>query len=364
MSPFRPSDLVPPEIAALRPYQAPEGEPPVRLDANESPFSLPPELAGEVREAVTRIHPNRYPDPASRALRRAFASLMGLPPGRVMAGNGSDELISLLFAAFRRPPLDGGRPVVLIPAPTFAMYALSGQAAGFEVRTVPLLLPDLTLDLPAFLAEVGRSRPNLVFLAQPNNPTGTQHPAAAIEAVLAASPGLVVVDEAYGDFSGEASWTGRLSEFPNLAVLRTLSKVGGAAFRCGFLAAREEVLAEVEKVRGPFNVNAFTQAAGERILAHPRFIAEQGRALAAAREALAAELSRRGVRVYPSGANFLLVQLGPRGGGREAGLHGHLAAGGVAVKLFRGLPVVGDALRITVGSPEEMRALLARWDTF
>jgi histidinol-phosphate aminotransferase len=345
--------LVPPEIEGLHPYHAPEGEYRIRLDANESPYSLPAAVAEEVREALGAVATNRYPDPVSRKLREAFAAVMGIDACSVMAGNGSDELITLLLAAFRRPRVES-HPVVLVPVPSFAMYFLSARAAGYRVDTVPLDLPDLTLDAGNFIAEIERVRPNLVFLAQPNNPTGTLHPATTVEAVLRASSGLVVVDEAYGDFASGPSWVSRLPEFPNLAVLRTLSKVGGAALRCGFLVAGEEVLAEVDKVRGPFNINAYTQAAGERILAHPRCLAEQGAAIIAGREKLAAGFAAFGMRVFPSQANFLLVTAG----GLEKELFEHLAAGGIVVKSFTGLPVVGDALRITVGSPEQNNRLV------
>jgi len=366
--------LVPPEVHSLHAYQAPEGEYAIRLDANESPFPLPPDLAGEVREALAGVASNRYPDPASRRLREAFARVVGVPPSQVMAGNGSDELITLLFSTFRGVPASrgggaGGQPSALVPVPSFAMYFLSGRAAGFRVEGFPFSrvppgipggVEDLSLDLGRFLEVIGRVRPNLVFLAQPNNPTGTMHPEPVLEAILAASPGLVVVDEAYADFASGASWIPRLGDFPNLAVLRTLSKVGGAALRCGFLAAREEVLHEVDKVRGPFNVNAYTQAAGERILSRPDWLAEQGRGLAEAREALASRMRSLGLLVFPSQANFLLVTAG----GREKELFSWLAGAGIVVKCLAGLPVVGDALRITVGSPGENRALLARMERF
>jgi len=370
---FHPRDLVPPEISDLHAYKAPEGEFAVRLDANESPFPFPPDLADEVREALAGVAPNRYPDPASRRLRQAFAGVAGVPAERVMAGNGSDELITLLYSAFRRAPAgrgggSGAPPVALVPVPSFAMYFLSGKAAGFRVDGFPFTLvpsgqdgaPDLALDRDDLVREVERVRPNLVFLAQPNNPTGTMHPAETIEAVLAASPGLVVVDEAYGDFASGPSWIPRLAGFPNLAVLRTLSKVGGAALRCGFLVAREEVLHELDKVRGPFNINAYTQAAGERILSRPGWLVDQGRALAVAREEMAAGMRSLGLTVYASQANFLLVTAG----GREKDLFTFLAGAGIVVKSLARLPVVGDALRVTVGSPEENRTLMARMGRF
>ncbi len=365
MNHFDVKALVPTEVESIHPYQAPHGEYAIRLDANESPFPLPPAIADEVREALSRVATNRYPDPASRALRAAFAAAMGVAPARVTAGNGSDELITLLLAAFRRAPdgrsrAEDNRPVALVPVPSFAMYFLSSQAAGYRVDGFPLTLPDLSLDRSGFLREIERVRPNIVFLAQPNNPTGTLHARETVEAVLGSANGLVVVDEAYGDFASQPSWASRLSEFPNLAVLRTLSKVGGAALRCGFLVAHEGVLREVEKVRGPFNVNAYTQAAGERILAHPEWLKKQGKTIAAERNRLAAGLTALGLRVFPSQANFLLATAG----GREKELCSFLAEGGIVVRSFSKLPVVGDALRITVGTAGENREFLARTGRF
>jgi histidinol-phosphate aminotransferase len=374
MNRFDVKSLVPPEVETLHPYQAQHGEYAVRLDANESPFPLPAAIAGEVREALAEVAVNRYPDPASRALRAAFAAVIGVPAARVTAGNGSDELITLLFAAFRRAPAGRSqaavdRPVALVPVPSFAMYFISGQAAGFRVDGFPLTLSlprgekggaDLSLDRRGFMREIERVRPNLVFLAQPNNPTGTLHARETVEAILDSARGLVVVDEAYGDFAAQPSWAARLSEFPNLAVLRTLSKVGGAALRCGFLVAREEVLREVEKVRGPFNVNAYTQAAGARILGHPEWLKEQGRELAVSRDRLLAGMTALGLRVFPSQANFLLATAW----GRERELCSFLAQGGIAVRSFTKLPVVGDALRVTVGTAAENNAFLARVERF
>ena len=239
------------------------------------------------------------------------------------------------------------------------MYALGGRAAGFEVFEVPFR-SDLRVDLAGFLAGIEKARPNILFLSSPNNPTGTVFSAGEIEDVLAASEGLVVVDEAYADYSREPSWADRVEAYGNLAVLRTLSKVGAAALRCGFLVAGRHVLDEINKIRPPFNISSLTQAAGEIILRRYDDLRDQISLVTRERERLTVELRSAGYEAYPSAANFLLV----RAAGREEKVFRFLQRAGIMVKFLPGLPVTGDALRITVGSPEENQLLVNRLNAF
>jgi histidinol-phosphate aminotransferase len=216
------------------------------------------------------------------------------------------------------------------------------------------LRPDLAFDLPALLEAMQRHRPALVFLSYPNNPTGLLASRADISAILAAAPGLVVVDEAYLPFA-QSTWIGELPHHPRLLVLRTLSKLGLAGLRLGMLFGAPAVLAEVDKLRPPFNVNSLTQAAVSYLLDHTPVLDAQAAQVRADRAELARELARLpGVTALPSTANFLLVRV-PGAPRVWAGLHQR----GILVKDVSGShPLLADCLRITVGTPEENRRLL------
>ncbi|NOY86726.1 MAG: histidinol-phosphate transaminase [Deltaproteobacteria bacterium] len=337
-------DLVPREIRDLSAYRPPEGGFGIRLDANESPFPLPPDVQTKVDSAFRQVLSNRYPDPSSRRPREAFSCLFGCGPEEVLAGNGSDELISLILWTFRNTR-DTSRPRILIPVPTFSMYSIAARAAGYDVAGVPLQR-DLTLDRAAFLSEIAGTDPGIIFLSNPNNPTGSFFGKEDIDAILGASRGLVVVDEAYGDFSEENSWASRIGDYGNLAVLRTLSKVGAAALRCGFLVANPSLIGEINKVRSPFNVNAFTQAAAEVILEEFTGIREQISTVVKERVRVAGILKECGLEVFPSRANFLFV----RAGDREEALWTFLKLHDIVVKFIAGNQVTGDALRVTIGT--------------
>ncbi|UCF89212.1 MAG: histidinol-phosphate transaminase [bacterium] len=350
--------LVPECLGRLSAYVPPGGDYPVRLDANEYPHPPDPAIQEEIRRALESVPLNRYPDPASRALRSAFADRFGCPVEAIMAGNGSDELISLLIWTLRGGQ-GGGPPAIVVHTPTFAMYRLTALAAGYEVVEVPLG-GDLEPDMEAALKAIREKRPNIVFLSNPNNPTGTFYSREQVDAMARATRGLVVVDEAYGDYSGEASWVPESASRGNLAVLRTLSKVGGAALRCGFLVAPAGLLREVNKIRPPFNLSRHTQVAGEIFLRHYDLVGPRVAAVVRERDRLARELEKSGGRVFPSRGNFFLMQCD----GREEELSRFLQEGGIVVKFLARLPVTGDALRITAGAPEENDLLIRRFREF
>ncbi|MDF1524922.1 MAG: histidinol-phosphate transaminase [bacterium] len=350
--------LLPEGLVRLTAYAPPEGSYPVRLDANECPHPPDPVILEEIRAALEDMPLHRYPDPASRDLRSAFATEFGCLLENVMAGNGSDELIGLLLWTLRGSQ-DQAPPVIVVPTPTFAMYSVAAQAAGYEVHEVPLG-PGLAPDMEAMLRAIREKNPNIVFLSNPNNPTGTFYSREQVHSLLDVATGLVVVDEAYGDFSGEDSWITEIASFSNLAVLRTLSKVGAAAIRCGFLVAGRDLLDEVNKVRFPFNLSRYTQIAGEAVLRNYQRVLSRVADIVVERERLAVELESAGFAVFPSRGNFFLVQCG----GREEALWRFLQDSGIVVKFLSRLPVAGDALRITVGMPEENDLLINRLKYF
>lgn len=337
------------DVRSQTAYHVPKTEGFIQLHANENPHPLPAPLRKAVASAVAQVAVNRYPDGAGDAVRRALAAALPLPEGAAIAlGNGSDELIQVLTTTIARPGA-----VVLAPEPTFVMYRIYARQSQLAYVAVPLR-PDFSLDEDAMLAALARERPALVWLASPNNPTGHRASLAAIERILAAAPGVVVVDEAYADF-GDASLLPRVLEFPNLIVLRTLSKVGLAGARLGYAVAHPAWIAEIDKVRSPYNVNALTQAVVPAVLAAADVLATQVAAIRAERTRLATALAARpGTTVYPSDANFLLVRV-PDAGAMTA----HLRERRILVKNLDGSHrALDNCLRITVGTPAENRALL------
>ncbi|MFW6067569.1 MAG: histidinol-phosphate transaminase [Myxococcota bacterium] len=352
-----PLELVREQLAPLEAYAVPPTSPPVKLDANESPWPL----EGEAREAIARalaaVELHRYPDPRATALREALCARLGSTPEELVLGSGSDEVIALMATALGRPPRGRDRAAVLYPEPTFVMFGLTARVHGLDAVGVPLG-PSWELDLPAMLAAVERERPNLIFLASPNNPTGNAFDEGAVRAILETAPGsLVVVDEAYAPFSGR-SLHGWRARYGNLALLGTLSKVGFAAARVGWVRMHPELAREVDKVRQPFNLNGLSQRVAEQVLGPLWPLVERQVGSVARERAVLAEAldALEGLRVWPSDANFLLVEV-------QEGNAGELARAlrerGVAVRAFgRAAGRLAGHIRVTVGTPEENGRLL------
>lgn len=343
---MKPQDLVRPEILALKAYHVPEAKGMVKLDAMENPYPLPEKLRRELAEQLSRIDLNRYPDPAGGKLRQLIAQRMKVPAGTsIVLGNGSDELLQIVAMALARPGA-----AMIYPTPTFVMYSLYAAFTGMKAIAIPLR-EDFTLDAAAFIARMKKERPALVFLAYPNNPTGTLYPEADVLEIVKAAEGVVVIDEAYHAFAGRTLMS-RLPEFPNLVVMRTVSKLGLAGIRLGYLAASPAWAEQFNKVRSPYNVNALTQATGEFMLERLDVLEEQASRIRQDREALGKDLaSLSGVRVFPSAANFFLVRVPD-----AAQVDASLRKQGVLVKNLH--PGIAQSLRITVGTPDENRILL------
>jgi histidinol-phosphate aminotransferase len=338
------------EILALKAYTVAPAEGMIKLDAMENPYRLPGPLRQAVGELIADAAINRYPDPAAPALKARLRQTMGIPEtAGLVIGNGSDELITLAAQALARPGA-----VMLAPEPTFAMYRMNAVLSRMRFVGVSLR-SDFTIDPDAVLAAIETHQPALVFVAYPNNPTGNLFPEDAVERIVAATPGLAVVDEAYQPFA-QRSFMPRLDDFPNLVVMRTVSKLGLAGVRLGYAAGRPEWIAELDKVRPPYNVSVLTQVVAERVLAHADVLEAQARAIREERGRLHQALARLpGVTVFPSAANFLLVRV-PDAPGAFAGLRSRR----VLVRSFHGShPLLEHCLRVTVGTPEENQTLLA-----
>jgi histidinol-phosphate aminotransferase len=267
----------------------------------------------------------------------------------VLFGNGSDELISILIQACCAPG-----ECVLAPEPTFVMYRGSAQWCHAKFVGVDLNA-DFSLNLPAMLEAIQTYQPKLVFLAYPNNPTGNSFDRAAMEAVVEAAPGLVVVDEAYEPF-GQDTWMQSMSRYPNVVVLRTLSKLGLAGIRLGYAAGPKEWIQHIDKVRPPYNINVLTRIAAEFVLEHADVIKRQTNILRQQRESLASQLSMfENVKVFASDANFLLIRCP-----NASNVFDSLKKRGILVKnLSHAHLLLSDCLRITVSALEENEMLMA-----
>jgi histidinol-phosphate aminotransferase len=285
-----------------------------------------------VARAVERTALERYPDARARELKARIAERTGARADELLVGSGSDEVISLLLTALARPQGRAPQAVVLAPTPTFVMYRVTAKAHGCKPVEVPLDA-SWDLDVASMMRAAEMMPPSVVFVASPNNPTGNRMSEDRIEALLGCTgDALVVLDEAYVDYAGE-SLRGWRSRHPRLAILRTLSKVGLAALRIGWLEGDEALVREVDKVRQPFNVSATSQAAAAAVLA----------------EAMA------GFDVLPSSANFVWVGT-PR---PAADVHAALLARGVLVRSFHATGGrLANRLRVTIGTPAENDALL------
>jgi histidinol-phosphate aminotransferase len=287
-------------------YHVPDAAGMVKLDAMENPYPLPPALRQQLAQRLAEVELNRYPVPSYLALKQAICARQQVPPGYdVLLGNGSDELISIISTACA-----GQGRKVLAPEPGFVMYAASAGLAGLDYVGVALR-PDFTLDLPAMLAALQEHRPAVTYLAYPNNPTGTLFDAQQVlQIVAAAAPfGIVVVDEAYGPFSPH-SLMSELPRFNNLVLMRTVSKLGLAGIRLGYMSAAPALLRQFDKVRPPYNINVLTEAAALFMLEHLDVLEAQAARLRTARATLSADLARLpGVEVFPSAANFVLIRV-------------------------------------------------------
>lgn len=323
----------------------------VKLDAMENPFRLPEPLQRELGERLGRVAINRYPVGCVADVIAALSSYVKLPAGcKLMLGNGSDELISLLALACDVPGAS-----ILAPLPGFVMYEMSARLQGLKFVGVPLTA-NFELDEAAMLAAIETHRPAITYLAYPNNPTANLYDEGAIERIVAAvgkQDGLVVFDEAYQPFSSR-SWMGRVggsqTAHEHVLVMRTLSKFGLAGVRLGYMVGAAALIDEVDKVRPPYNISALNAEATLFALAHSDEFAAQAEVLRAERAKLLrliAELP--GATPFPSDANMILVRVPDSKKSFEG-----MKARGVLVKNIEGLhPLLKNCLRLTVGTPEE-----------
>ncbi len=343
-------NIIRPDVQALSAYHVPDSSGLVKLDAMENPYPLPERLCAELGQRLAQVALNRYPVPSYASLKAKICAALGVPAGfDVVLGNGSDELISMLSVACARP---GAK--VLAPLPGFVMYAMSAKLAGMDFIGVPLK-SDFTLDRAAMLAAIAQHKPAITYLAYPNNPTGNLFDAADMVEIInvVGDAGVVVVDEAYQPFA-QTSFMPRLEEFENLIVMRTVSKLGLAGIRLGYMAASAALLAQFDKVRPPYNVNVLTQAAAEFMLEHVDVLHQQAACLRREREQLATALAALpGVEVFPSAANFLLLRVHGEAGKQDT-VFANLLARKILVKNVGKMhALLQNCLRVNVSTPQE-----------
>jgi len=345
-----PQQLIRKEIQTLHAYHVPPSADMIKLDAMENPHSLPQVLRDEIARRVADAAINRYPDAGAQRLKEDIRSVTHLPEGMdVLLGNGSDEIIQLLAMAVAQPGA-----VLLSVEPSFVMYKMIATFVGMRYVGVPLA-EDFSLDLDATLAAIERERPALVFLAYPNNPTGNLFGADAVRRIIEATPGLVVVDEAYYAFASD-SFIPQLGKYDNLLVMRTYSKLGMAGLRLGFIAGDKAWLEQLDKLRLPYNVGVLPQLVASILLGHHDVLLAQAENIRSERTKMMAALSAMaGVQAYPSEANFILFRVA-----QATRVFEGLKQRGVLIKnLSGGHPALADCLRVTVGSPEENKKFYA-----
>ena len=329
--------LVRPNILALSPYSTArdelQGKPEVFLDANESPYP-----SGW----------NRYPDPRQKVLKARISQIKGIAAEKIFLGNGSDEAIDLVFRIFCEPGKDNAVAI----DPSYGMYEVAAQINDIQCRKAPLE-KDFSLDVEKLLS-LCDSNTKLIFLCSPNNPSGNSIPAESIEKIFQRFRGIVVLDEAYIDFSSQPGFAGRLEEFPRLIILQTMSKARAmAALRIGMAFASEYIISLMSMVKYPYNINEASQKTALKVLESP--IDAQVEEIKRERGRVARELEAFSCveRVYPSDANFLLAKVD-----NADALYDHLIADGVIVRNRSKMANCSNCLRITIGLIEENDKLL------
>lgn len=336
------------EIRNITPYSVPHFDCRVKLDGNESPFSLTQEVQEKVDIAIKQVDINRYPDPEATRLIEIISQVTEFSKEGILLGNGSDELIGMLITTF-----SSGSAKILCPTPSFSMYKLTGLAMGAEVVETELD-EKFDIDLDATIKLIKERDPDLIFLASPNNPTGNMYSAGKIAEIISVAKGIVVVDEAYSDFSGY-TFLPLVKECENLVILRTLSKVGFAGLRIGMLFARENLVSEINKVRYPYNINSLSQAVSEVVLENHEFVSESIQLIVRERDRVYKALSSiEGIVAYPSDANFIFFRIND-----ADSVFNQLVKKDIIIRNFNRPGRLQNCMRVTIGTPEENDSFLS-----
>jgi histidinol-phosphate aminotransferase len=345
------SQLIRPEIQALHAYHVPDASGYLKLDAMENPFQWSDDIKQEWAQELTKADINRYPDPQAQCIKDGLRSTFNINDKYdILLGNGSDEIIQILAMAVAQ----NGR-CIMAPEPSFVMYKMIATFCQLDYVGMPLN-SDFELDLDAMLTSIKTNNPALIFLAQPNNPTGNLFGEKSIRAIIEAADGLVVVDEAYTAFTN-ADYLSLLDDYDNVVIMRTLSKVGLAGLRMGFLVGKPEWLGEFDKIRLPYNINCLTQISCAFALKHFDLLKNQTEQLRKNRTRFTEQLNNLAFdRVFESQANFVLVRTQEN---QAKKIFTELKEMKILIKcLDGGHPLLTDCLRLTVGTESENDQLI------
>ncbi len=340
-----------PDIQALSAYYVPDASGLIKLDAMENPYTWPESMTQAWLQTLSKVSLNRYPDPGASALNTMIRRSFDLPEAcQVILGNGSDELIQIILMA-----IAADNATVMSVEPSFVMYQMISKYCRLHYQGIPLT-PDFELDKAAILKAIKRRSPEVIFIAYPNNPTGNLFDPALIAEIIQTTQGLVVIDEAYAAFS-DHSFKDDLQKYDNLLLMRTVSKMGLAGLRLGYLCGPAALVSELDKLRLPYNINSLTQASAEFALLNRDEIDKQTHEICIQRENLFKKmLAIDSLKVYPSQANFILFRCPADSGDR---VFKSILDEGVLIKnLSKAGPALKDCLRVTVGTPEQNAAFI------
>ena len=342
--------IISPDIQQLTAYHVPESGNAIKLDSMENPYHWDNGFVEEWLKILKSATVNRYPDAAAHNLKKQLRKVMNVPETMdIILGNGSDELIQMLILS-----VNHANQVLLVPEPSFIMYRQLAQIAGLTYVGVPLQANDFSLDMPAMRQAIKQYQPALIFLACPNNPTGNAFATHDIESIIETSRGIVVIDEAYAPFI-DSTFMSRLGEYPNVLVMRTVSKLGLAGVRLGLLAGPPDWIEQINKVRQPYNINTLTQITVTLACQHYALFEAQTHSIKNERTKLFEELNAiEGVHAWISHANFILFRMSA-----AQDVFKRLKKQGILIKCVHGRhPLLHNCLQVTVGTPSDNQAFL------
>jgi histidinol-phosphate aminotransferase len=340
--------LIRKEVLEQQGYRADVTSCRIKMDAMENPFTLPSPLKRELAKEMQKVPMNRYPEPGAPLIRKRFAKHFGVEADMIMIGNGSDELIQVMCTA-----LANSSATIMVPWPTFVMYRIIAVNTGHSVIEVPLDA-EFDLNLDAMLEQILTPSPVLIFISYPNNPTGNCFSTEKIKNIAEQAKGVVVIDEAYSSFSGKTLLP-LLKKYDNLVILKTLSKVGLAAMRIGFLIGSSSLVHEFDKVRLPYNINALSQVAAGFYLNHiDTFLSQTTEVIIRREELLKALRKIEGIHPYPSDANFIFFSCDFD----TDRVYRSLIQEGILIKNLNGPGILKNCMRVTVGKREENEEFL------
>ncbi|MEK9629866.1 MAG: histidinol-phosphate transaminase [Nitrospinota bacterium] len=343
-------DLVSDKVKSLKAYQVETVAEGIKLHANENPYPPSPELSKKIQDRLGKLDLNRYPDPDSKTLKEAISHRIDVPENQIVIGNGSDELIQCLMQVF----CDEG-DVVAFPEPTFAMYAIMAKGMGLKIQTFPL---NNKWDFEAgpIIEKLTTNQARIIFISYPNNPTGNCFSRKEIQELIENFKGIVVLDEAYFDFS-DLTFLNQMQEHNNLVILRSLSKIGLAGLRVGYGVFPPMLANEINKVRLPYNSNSISQIAATELLNNFSLVQKQIDSIKEERVRVTEELSKiESIKSFPSDANFILFQVSENG----EKVFRNLMDNGILVRYLGTHPMLKNCLRVTIGTREENDQFLDR----